>query len=114
MSTKSARSLLFDGTDKSWPIWSRKFKSLIDEEEDLLEILDGRRTKPANNDDGALDTWTKANRKVYNLLILSLEEKGVREVMSAREGDGKGAWDLLVNRYQASIQGRKATLMTQL
>lgn len=88
----STKSISFDGTEEGWITFKRKAKSGFEIQEKSRGIL----TEKLSEDD---PSYGERNEYVYHALMYGLEGEALHVIDDVVEGDGKAAWEKLLERY---------------
>lgn len=102
----------FSGDASKWPMWRMDFRAVL-MNEDLLEFLISDEPRPTR--ESAAKIWDRYNFKVYAKLALCTSGSAKGLVQAFDETlDGKGAWAVLVSKYETKNLARRTTLQQEL
>ena len=68
---------------ENWPQWRFVIRTLLEEDDISLDVCEGTLKKPAaENDEGALAAWNKADKKARRLIVTTIEKKPMELIMN--------------------------------
>jgi hypothetical protein len=115
MTTQMDRQHLFDGSPTSWDLFRRRFFAYIAECHPLVHpVLTEVSARPENNDQGHQAAWDKLNVKLYNQLLMALQNRAASFITAATDGDGMAAWRMLKREFENNTAPRINVLHEQL
>ena len=106
-------ALKFDG--KNFSLWKMKMVAYLDAQ-DCLHVLglgdQGKRPIKMESEEEK-EKFHAQSKKVYTVLILALQDEQLQLVVDVPQGDARGVWKRLVERYErktlaSQTQARKA------